>query len=211
MLLVSQNPSPNTLTPYYIAGVDEAGRGPCAGPVVAAALILPNGVEKYSWAEQIKDSKKLTAQKRDYLFSHLTEHCVSAVAECSVEEIDQLNILWATMLAMKRAVESLATAPQKILVDGNRLPDVKIAGEAVVGGDDKYLCIAAASIIAKVTRDRIMQKLAVEFPHYGWGDNSGYATKTHLTAMDRYGITTHHRKSYAPVAKTLEKHQKMAA
>ncbi len=204
MLLFSQDQ-------IIIAGVDEAGRGPCAGPVVAAALILPDDVQKFSWAEQIKDSKKLTRDKREYLFSHLTEHCVYAVAECNVEEIDQLNILWATMLAMKRAVESLATAPQKILVDGNRLPDVTINAEAVIGGDDKYLCIAAASIIAKVTRDRIMQQLAIEFPYYGWADNSGYPTKTHLTAMDHYGITTHHRKSYAPVAKILEKQRKLAA
>lgn len=188
----------------HIAGIDEAGRGPCAGPVVAAAVMLPDHIASCDWISGVRDSKKLTAMQRAELFSAITAHCDFAIAEASVTEIDAINILQATMLAMRRAIDGLQRRPKLILVDGNRLPDTDIRGEAIVGGDDKVLSIAAASILAKVTRDRIMMELHAQFPYYGWDSNAGYGTAKHMAALTQYGVTKHHRQSYAPIRKILE-------
>lgn len=178
-----------------IAGVDEAGRGPLAGPVVAAAVILcPDGIAG------VDDSKKLTALRREALFAHITERCVVGVGIASVEEIDSINIFWATMLAMTRAVEALGVEPRQVLVDGNRCPDWRYASRAIVGGDAIEPCISAASIIAKEHRDRLMRDLASDHPYYGWETNVGYGTPEHLAALRRHGPTPHHRRSFAPVA-----------
>ncbi len=200
-----------SLSDFNVAGVDEAGRGPCAGPVVAAAVMLPQNAADFDWIGAVRDSKKLTAKKRDELFGLITAHCDCAIAECDVGEIDTINILQASLLAMKRAVEKLRNAPAMILIDGNQSIDFGIPSQTVIGGDGKYISIAAASILAKVHRDRIMQNLSVEYPHYGWDRNSGYPTKTHLDAMARHGITPHHRRTYAPVRKILENNDKVAA
>ena len=191
-----------------ICGVDEVGRGPLAGvlyfmiallPVVAAAAILPTGGLPLELAGQIKDSKKLTARQRASLFPPLTACCRYVVAEASVAEIDRLNILWATMLAMQRAVAGLPVMPDMALIDGNRCPVLPCPALAIVKGDDKSLSIAVAAIIAKVTRDRIMARLDHEFPGYGWAENAGYGTAQHLTALKKQGATPWHRDSFAPV------------
>jgi ribonuclease HII len=188
-----------------IAGVDEVGRGPCAGPVVACAAILPAGFATRPWASAINDSKKLTAKKREELYAVLTEDCIWALGEASVLEIEQINILRASLLAMRRAIEGLATVPQTVLVDGNKTPTVLMKCHAIIGGDAKCLSIAAASIIAKVTRDRMMAKLAEEFPHYGWDKNAGYGTPKHIAAIEAYGLTPHHRQGWAPVIKRMKR------
>lgn len=183
--------------PGLVAGVDEAGRGPLAGPVVAAAVILnPRTAPK-----GLNDSKQLTAARRAEL-----EGAIKAKAICwgvgiaTVEEIDQLNILWATMLAMKRAMEALSKDCAHVLVDGNRCPEWQWASTAVVEGDAKCLSIAAASIIAKETRDRMMIEAAAAHPHYGWESNKGYGSPFHLAALREHGPTPLHRRSFAPVA-----------
>lgn len=178
-----------------IAGVDEAGRGPWAGPVVAGAVILnyndiPDG---------INDSKKLSAARRDALFESIIATASVGIGIASVEEIDQLNILAATKLAMQRAVAALPHQPDRILVDGNQPPRFACPVDAIVKGDSKSLSIAAASIIAKVTRDRMMAALAQEFPVYGWEKNAGYGTALHQAGIKQHGITPHHRKSFAPI------------
>ena len=184
-----------------IAGVDEAGRGPWAGPVVAAAAILdparlPTG---------INDSKKLSAAKRDALFDAIQNCARTGVGIASVEEIDALNILGATKLAMCRAVEALGVLPDIALVDGNRAPEkMRCRVQTVIGGDAKSLSIAAASIIAKVTRDRIMEQLAREYPGYGWEKNAGYGTAAHQAGLATFGVTPHHRQSFAPIRALLE-------
>ncbi len=182
-----------------IAGTDEAGRGPLAGPVVAAAVIIPeNFPEKL--AKTINDSKQLTEKKREILFPHITECCVHGIAECSAQEIDTINILQASLLAMKRAVLQLSSQPSFVLVDGNKSPNIpRMKNIPIVKGDSKSLSIAAASILAKVTRDRLMQKLHLEHPHYGWDHNAGYPTAEHLAALQTHGITPHHRQSFGPV------------
>ncbi len=182
-----------------IAGVDEAGRGPWAGPVIAAAVILdprsiPNGLD---------DSKKLSALKRAALFARLHASAQIGVGQASVAEIDTHNILAATMLAMQRAVAGLPIAPTLALVDGNRAPKLFCAVETLIGGDARSLSIAAASIIAKVTRDRIMNDLDTEFPGYGWKTNQGYGTGAHRDGLFRLGITPHHRRSFKPIHKML--------
>ncbi len=182
-----------------ICGVDEVGRGPLAGPVVAAAAILPAGGLPPELAGQIKDSKQLTARQREALFPPLTTCCHYAVAEASVAEIDRLNILWATMLAMQRAVAGLPVMPDMALIDGNRCPALPCPALAIVKGDAQSLSIAVAAIIAKVTRDRIMARLDQEFPGYGWADNAGYGTAQHLAALQKNGATPWHRDSFAPV------------
>lgn len=183
-----------------IAGVDEAGRGPLAGPVVAAAVILcPDGISG------LNDSKKLTAAARERLAADIREHCRFGVGIASVEEIDRLNILWATMLAMERAVAALAVEPREILVDGNRCPKWRWRSRAIVGGDATEPCISAASIIAKVTRDAIMVAADRDHPGYGWASNKGYGAAVHLDALDRLGPTPLHRRSFAPVAKAYLK------
>ncbi len=186
--------------PGLVAGVDEAGRGPLAGPVVAAAVIL----DELKPIRGLKDSKVLTALKRERLFDeiHAKALCLS-IAQASVEEIDTLNILQATMLAMKRAVEGLRLRPNKVLVDGNRLPLLRIQAEAIVRGDAKVKAISAASILAKVHRDRLCVELHREHPQYGFDGHKGYCTPEHLEALRIHGACPHHRRSFAPVRETL--------
>jgi ribonuclease HII len=181
-----------------VCGVDEVGRGPLAGPVVAAAVILPPDFPE-DIRVRIKDSKKLSALSRENLYEPLRTHCRFAIAEASVEEIDRLNILWATMLAMQRAVAQLEEKIDVALIDGNRAPKLPCEAVTIVKGDDKSLSIAAASIIAKVYRDRLMKKLAERFPFYGWDHNAGYGTSEHMEALARHGITECHRISFAPI------------
>lgn len=184
-----------------IAGVDEAGRGPLCGPVVAGAVIFPRA--NIEIPVIIRDSKQMTAQQRAAAYDWITKNTVWAVAECSPTEIDELNILWASMRAMERAVAKLAQKPDYCLVDGNRVPG-GIIGAPIVKGDAKSLSIAAASIVAKETRDRIMSHLAQQFPQYGWDKNAGYPTAEHLNAIEKFGITVHHRRTFGPVKKRIE-------
>ncbi|MEO9601046.1 ribonuclease HII [Parasphingorhabdus sp.] len=179
-----------------IAGVDEAGRGPLAGPVVAGAVILPDNHAIVG----LDDSKKLTAKKRERLEQEIMDVARFSVAQCTETEIDEINILQATMLAMKRAVEGLDAVPDHVLVDGNRLPQWSYSAEAVVGGDAIHACISAASILAKEYRDRMMIAAAEQYPQYGWERNKGYGTAEHLAALKQYGPTPLHRKSFAPIA-----------
>lgn len=189
-----------------ICGVDEVGRGPLAGPVMAAAAILPLDGLPPEIECLIADSKKLTTKKREALFPHLTEHCCYAVAECNIAEIDKLNILHASLLAMRRAVEGLTQKAEHALIDGNKLPtDMPCTASTIIKGDNKSISIAVASIIAKVTRDRFMTQLAKTHPHYGWERNAGYGTKLHMEGMQKFGITKWHRRSFAPVARLIEK------
>lgn len=182
-----------------IAGTDEAGRGPLAGPVVAAAVIIPQNFPD-ELASAINDSKQLSEKKREALFPHLIEHCIHGIAQCSAQEIDSINILQASLLAMKRSVALLSSQPHVVLVDGNKSPAIAgMKNIPIVKGDSKSLSIAAASILAKVTRDRIMQELHIAYPHYGWARNAGYPTKDHIAALTTHGITPHHRQSFAPV------------
>ena len=183
-----------------IAGVDEAGRGPLCGPVVAAAVIFPS--RDIEIPVVIRDSKKMSAAQRAVAYDWITQNTIWAVGECSAAEIDELNILWASMHAMERAVAALARVPELCLIDGNRVPK-NLQGRAIVKGDAKSLSIAAASIVAKETRDKIMRELAVQFPMYGWDKNAGYPTAEHLAAIQKYGITEHHRKTFGPVKKVL--------
>ncbi len=179
-----------------VAGVDEAGRGPLAGPVVAAAVIL----DDMKRIKGLNDSKQLSPVKRERLFDEIRAHALAfCIAEATVAEIDSLNILHATMLAMKRAVEGLRLPPQTVLVDGNRLPRIKVRAEAIVGGDAKVASIAAASILAKVTRDRICVEHEVHYPQYGFAVHKGYGTAAHLAALDTHGPCDWHRRSFEPV------------
>ncbi|MDD9902976.1 MAG: ribonuclease HII [Rhodospirillaceae bacterium] len=187
-----------------VAGVDEAGRGPWAGPVVAAAAILDPETLPHHVQEQLDDSKKLTATVRDRLFDALTGNIYQGVGIASVDEIDTQNILAATMLAMQRAVHNLPVQPEIALVDGNRAPDLSCPVRTVVRGDGLSLSIAAASIVAKVTRDRIMAELALKHPGYAWDRNAGYGTKAHREGLDRFGVTEHHRRSFKPIAAYLK-------
>lgn len=182
-----------------ICGVDEVGRGPLAGPVMAAAVILPTQLPR-AISKEVRDSKKMTHQQREDLFEPLTQTCQYSIAEASVPEIFKLNILWASMLAMQRAVAGLQAKIDVALIDGNRAPKLDCQCVAIIGGDDKSLSIAVASIIAKVTRDRLMKKLAEEHPGYGWERNAGYGTKEHIAALKRLGATAWHRDSFAPVS-----------
>ena len=183
-----------------IVGVDEVGRGPWAGPVTAAAVWLDPG----RIPDGLNDSKKLTAARRQALSDLLSAHAVVSVAHASVAEIDRLNILQASHLAMRRAVTGLPFVPDLALIDGNRLPvDLPCAGECVVKGDGRSLSIAAASIAAKVVRDRIMVDLAQQHPGYGWDTNAGYGTKLHQSALRSLGVTPHHRRSFKPIHNIL--------
>ena len=186
--------------PGLVAGVDEAGRGPLAGPVVAAAVIL----DDLKPIPGLADSKTLSARQRERLSEaiHARALCFS-VAQASVEEIDQLNILQATLLAMRRAVMGLRLKPNKVLVDGNRLPTLEIMAEAVVQGDRKVPAISAASILAKVARDRWCLEIDAEYPLYGFAAHKGYGTAQHLAALQRHGATPWHRRSFSPVAQVL--------
>jgi ribonuclease HII len=193
-----EQPGLNFNTPHEIVcGVDEAGRGPLAGPVVAAAVIFD---PSKPMIRGLDDSKALTAKKRDELYDKIVERALAyCVASASVEEIDTLNILHATMLAMKRAVEGLAVVPTLVKIDGNRCPVLGIRSEAIVGGDALVKSISAASILAKVTRDRMLLELHQAFPVYGFDAHSGYGTPQHLAALREHGPCEHHRRSFAPV------------
>jgi len=185
---------------FRIAGVDEVGRGPLCGPVTAAAVILnPDDIP-----EGLNDSKKMTAKKRDALYDEILAKADCCIAHATVQEIDEINILRASHLAMTRAIAGLTKAPDHILIDGNMIPrGLTTSAQAVVKGDGRSLSIAAASIIAKVTRDRIMGDLAIEFPGYGWEKNAGYGTKQHLEALRALGVTPHHRRSFKPIHNIL--------
>lgn len=188
-------------TPGLVAGVDEAGRGPLAGPVVAAAVIL----DELNPIAGLADSKKLTALRRERLYDEIRAKALCcSVAEASVEEIDRLNILQATMLAMRRAVDGLRLKPTKVLVDGNRLPPLPMLAEAIVKGDAKVTAISAASILAKVHRDRWCAGVHQDFPVYGFDGHKGYGTAEHLAALNTHGPCPHHRRSFAPVAASLK-------
>ena len=187
-------------TPGLIAGVDEAGRGPLAGPVVAAAVIL----DELNPIKGLADSKKLTALRREKLYDEIQAKALCcSIALATAEEIDRLNILQATMLAMKRAVEGLRLKPHKVLVDGNRLPTLVILAEAIVKGDALVPAISAASILAKVYRDRWCAEFHLEYPQYGFAGHKGYGTAEHLAALRQHGACPQHRRSFAPVAGVL--------
>ncbi|MDQ7957236.1 MAG: ribonuclease HII [Pseudomonadota bacterium] len=186
--------------PGLLAGVDEAGRGPLAGPVVAAAVIL----DDQKPIRGLADSKTLTALQREKLHEQiLAKALCCSIAQASVEEIDTHNILGATMLAMRRAVDGLRLKPAKVLVDGNRLPTLDVLAEAVVKGDALVKAISAASILAKVHRDRLCEQLHAEFPAYGFAGHKGYGTPEHLAALQVHGACVHHRRSFSPVAQAL--------
>ena len=188
---------PLLLPDGLVCGVDEAGRGPLAGPVVAAAVIL----DPHNPIPGLNDSKKLSAKRRDALAVEIRAKALAwSVAEASVEEIDRINILQASLLAMQRAVEGLAVRPEKAMVDGNRCPLLDCPAEAVVGGDGKVASIAAASILAKTVRDAGMLALHADFPMYGFDRHMGYPTAFHLQALRLHGASPVHRRSYAPVA-----------
>ena len=181
-------------------GVDEAGRGPWAGPVVAAAVILPEDFV----TDRIDDSKKLSKKNRDILYENITNNADFGLGFSTVTEIDKLNILQATLLAMKRAVDNLNNVPVKALIDGNIIPkDLPCVAECIVKGDTKVVSIAAASIIAKVARDRFMTELAQFYPGYGWERNFGYGVKEHQQALKTLGVTSEHRRSFKPIHKML--------
>ena len=183
-----------------VAGVDEVGRGPLAGPVMAAAVIIPPAAAALLIDAGLDDSKRLSAKKRRALYKILTKSCICSIGAGSIADIEQLNILGASLLAMRRAVLALPVTPALALVDGNRLPDIPCPASAIVGGDGISLSIAAASVVAKVVRDRAMAALAARYPGYGWERNAGYGTREHQEALRRFGATPHHRQSFAPVA-----------
>jgi ribonuclease HII len=190
---------------FWICGVDEAGRGPLVGSVVAGAVVL----DPHNPIEGLKDSKKLTPAKREFLYEQIMEKAKAwGIGEASPVEIDEINILQATMLAMRRAIEDLTTRlggwPDKALIDGNRCPELPIAAEAIIKGDAKEPAISAASILAKVTRDRQMQLLHERHPEYGFAQHMGYPTEAHFAALQQFGACSEHRKSFAPVRKVLE-------
>ena len=186
---------------HLLAGVDEAGRGPLAGDVVAAAVIL----DPQQPIEGLADSKKLSETKREKLFDEIHQKALAvAVGRASVAEIDELNILWASMLAMKRAVELLAVQPEHVVVDGNRVPKWTYSAQAFVKGDQRIACISAGSIIAKVTRDRDMYALAQDYPQYGFDKHKGYPTAAHRAALVEHGVTQYHRTTFGPVRAVLE-------
>jgi ribonuclease HII len=189
----------------WVCGVDEAGRGPLVGAVVAGAVVLnPNNP-----IVGLKDSKKLTPAKRDFLYEEIMEKAKAwGIGQASPAEIDEINILQATMLAMQRAIENLTTRlgawPDKVLIDGNRCPELPVPSEAIIKGDAKEPAISAASIIAKVTRDRQMQELDKLHPQYGFAKHMGYPTEAHFAALKEFGACNEHRRSFSPVRKVLE-------
>ena len=185
---------------HLLAGVDEAGRGPLAGDVVAAAVIL----DPQQPIEGLADSKKISEKKREQLFEEIHQKAIAvAVGRASVAEIDELNILWASMLAMKRAVEVLVVQPEHVVVDGNRVPKWTYSAQAFIKGDQRITCISAGSIIAKVTRDRDMFALARDYPQYGFEKHKGYPTAAHRAALVEHGVTQYHRTTFGPVRAVL--------
>ena len=192
------------LPPGRVAGVDEAGRGPLAGPVIAGAVIL----DPSRPIDGLRDSKRLTARRRECLYEEISERALAwAVGRAEVDEIDRINILQASLLAMQRAVQALMPAPEHVLVDGNRCPVFACPAQAIVKGDDKVAAISAASIMAKVTRDREMVDMDRAYPGYGLAQHKGYPSKAHMEALQRLGVLPVHRRSYAPVRKILEAQQ----
>ena len=188
-----------------VCGLDEVGRGPLAGPVVAACVYIPVEKRALPFVSKIRDSKKLSHARLEELNSLIREHFIFSVAEVSPQEIDEINILQASLLAMKKAHEGIAgVAFVSALVDGNHCPRLTCAAKPVIKGDSISTSIAAASILAKVHRDVLMAKLAAEYPHFGWESNVGYPTREHMKAIDRYGITPHHRRSFGPVRNFIE-------
>ena len=186
--------------PGLIAGVDEAGRGPLAGPVVAAAVIL----DDLNPIKGLADSKVLSAARREKLFDDIRAKALCCfIAQASVQEIEELNILQATMLAMRRAVEGLRLKPVKVLVDGNRIPVLKVLAEAIVKGDATVPAISAASILAKVTRDRWCAEYDLQYPQYGFAKHKGYGTAEHMAALQAHGACPEHRKTFRPIAELL--------
>jgi ribonuclease HII len=189
----------------WVCGVDEAGRGPLVGAVVAGAVVL----DPAQAIQGLKDSKKLTPARREYLYEQIMQKAKAwGIGEASPQEIDDINILQATMLAMRRAIEDLSIRlgrwPDKALIDGNRCPELPISAEAIVKGDAKEPAISAASILAKVTRDRQMQILHERHPQYGFAQHMGYPTEAHFAALKQYGACAEHRRSFSPVRKVLE-------
>ena len=183
-----------------LAGVDEVGRGSLIGPVYAAAVILNKSINK----KILKDSKSLTKTKRNKLDKYIKDNSIWAIGSASIKEIEKINILHASLLAMKRAILKLDTKPSLVLVDGNKLPDLKnYKLNYVIKGDQKIPCISAASIIAKVSRDKFITKISKRFNGYGWDTNSGYGTKEHLKAIKKIGITKYHRKTFSPICDLL--------
>ncbi|MEB3701759.1 Ribonuclease HII [Candidatus Bealeia paramacronuclearis] len=196
------------ITQGPVVGLDEAGCGPWAGPVVAGCVWINQETFPKDLLKLINDSKKLTGKKRDFIFESLIvlseENICYGVGEASVVEIDQMNIRQASYLAMQRAYEKVAkVSPQWALIDGTSKPDLGVPIKPIVKGDQLSFSIATASILAKVTRDRIMEKLHDAYPEYGWAQNAGYGTRLHIEALEKYGVTDHHRKTYAPIAKLL--------
>ncbi len=187
-----------------VCGLDEVGRGPLAGPVVAACVIIPEAVRVMDFVPHIRDSKTLGKKMLSSLYDEITAHCEWSVVELPPKEIDKINIFQASLKAMRESLLQLR-CPSMALVDGKYIPtDMPCSAQAVIKGDGKSVSIAAASIIAKVTRDRIMQNLHKQHPHYGWNTNVGYPSKQHRDAINAHGITVHHRRSFAPVKNFLE-------
>jgi len=183
-----------------LAGVDEVGRGSLIGPVYAVAVILNKSINK----KLLKDSKSLSKKKREELYSYIKKNSIWAIGKASVNEIEKINILQASLLAMRRAILKLKKKPSLVLIDGNKLPNLKnYQLEYVIKGDQKIPSISAASIIAKVSRDRFITKLSKQFNNYGWDTNSGYGTKEHLRAIKKFGITVYHRKTFSPICDLL--------
>ena len=186
-----------------IAGIDEVGRGPLVGPVVCACVHIPNP-DDLSWLADVTDSKKLSKTKREAFDLLIREHCVFSIVEVSVQEIDNINIFQATMRGMERAAEQLSVQPDFLQIDGNKIPpNLTCDAEAIVKGDTKIKEIACASIIAKVHRDKVMERLGQQFPEYDWHKNAGYGTVHHLQAIKDFGVTEHHRQSFAPVKNAI--------
>lgn len=186
-----------------IAGIDEAGRGPLAGPVVAAAVVLDPRALPKSLVRRIDDSKRLARKQREQVFAALCDCVEFGIGQSSVTEIDTINILEASLLAMQRAVSALPREPEVAIVDGNRAPKLSCTTETLIGGDGLCLSVAAASIIAKVTRDRLMDALNERYPGYGWNRNAGYGTREHMAALLDIGVTPEHRTSFRPVSELL--------
>lgn len=190
-----------------VCGIDEVGRGPLAGPVLASCVYIPEKIQRRRFLREVNDSKKLTLKKREALFIQIREHCAFGIGSASPEEVDTLNIHNASLLAMRRAYLSMQDdfdiKPEMALVDGKFIPELSCSATPIKKGDSVSLSIAAASILAKVTRDRIMVRLHEEHPYYGWERNAGYGTPEHLKGIKEHGITPYHRQSFAPVKEAL--------
>jgi ribonuclease HII len=188
----------------HVCGLDEVGRGPLAGGVVAACVYIPDDVRGMAFMAEVRDSKTLSWAKLERLYDEIMANCHCGVAEIKPAEIDEINILQASLKAMSHSYEAMDMRMAHALVDGNKMPALPCSATTIVKGDSKSKSIAAASIIAKVTRDRMMHRLAKAHPHYGWESNVGYPSKAHLAGIDAHGITEHHRKSFAPVRNFIE-------